>query len=62
MGSESFVTAMKENLGIKGKWREVIGDDGSYELRETTEAYKAILRHENDAVRLPPTLGMIMYE
>jgi hypothetical protein len=34
------------------KCPEGIGKDGSYELRESTEAYKAILGHENEAFRL----------
>jgi len=36
VGSKSFVTTSKENLGVKGKGREVIGGDESYELREPT--------------------------
>ncbi|MFH2220491.1 MAG: transposase [Pseudomonadota bacterium] len=52
VGGEPFVKATKEKLGIKGKGREVIGKDGSYELRESTEPYKAILGHENEGLRL----------
>jgi len=52
VGSESFVTATRERLGIKGKGREVNGADGSYELRESPAPYKAILGHENDGLRL----------
>ncbi len=47
VGSESFVTATKEKLGFKAKGREVIGGDGSYELRESPASYKGILGHEN---------------
>jgi putative transposase len=50
VGSELFVNATKEKLGIKGQGREVIGADGSYELRESSAAYKAILGHENDVL------------
>ncbi len=52
VGSESFVTTSKEKLGVKGKGREVIGGDGSYELREPTASYKGILGHENSSLRL----------
>jgi hypothetical protein len=51
-GSESFVTATKEKLGIAGKGREVAGADGNYELRESPAPYRTILGHENDGLRL----------
>lgn len=34
VGSEAFVTATKEKLGVKVKGREMIDDDGTYVLRE----------------------------
>jgi len=46
------VTTTKEKLGVKWKGREVIGGDGSYELRESTAPYKGILGHENGSLRL----------
>jgi hypothetical protein len=46
------VTATKEKLGIKGKGRDVIGVEGSYELRESPAPYRTILGHENDGLRL----------
>jgi putative transposase len=52
VGSESFVTATKEKLGIAGKGREVTGADGNYELRESPAPYRTILGHENDGLRL----------
>jgi putative transposase len=52
VGSESFVTTSKEKLGVRGKEREVIGGDGSYELREPTAPYKGILGYENGSLRL----------
>ena len=55
VGSGAFVSATKEKLGIKGKGREVIEKDGSYELRESAERYKVILGHESEAVRLQNT-------
>jgi len=51
VGSESFVNATKEKLGIKAQGREVIEADGSYALRESSIPYKTILRAENDGVR-----------
>jgi putative transposase len=52
VGSEAFVTATKEKLGLRAKGREVVGRDGSYELRESPAAYKVILGHENAVLRL----------
>ena len=52
VGSAPFVTATKEKLGVKGIEREVIGVDGSYELRESPAPYKGILAHENEGLRL----------
>ncbi len=52
VGRESFVNETKEKLGNAGKGREVIGADGSYELRETPAPYKTTLGHENDCLRL----------
>jgi hypothetical protein len=47
----AFVKTTQEKLGIKGKARKVIEKDGSYELRESTEPYKAILGRESVALR-----------
>jgi putative transposase len=55
VGTEAFVTATKEKLGVKVKGREVIGGDGSYELRESPAPYKAILGHENNVLRFENT-------
>lgn len=55
VGSAPFVTGTKDKLGVKGKGREVIGGDGSYELRESPAPYKGILGHENDGLRLRNT-------
>jgi hypothetical protein len=46
------VTARKEKLGIKARGREVVGGDGSYELREPPAPYNGIWGHEN-AVLMP---------
>ncbi len=52
VGSEYFVHATQATLGIKAHGREVIGADGSYELRESEAAYMPILGRENDVLRL----------
>ena len=49
------MTATKEKLGVKVKGREMIGGDGSYEIRKSPAAYKGILGHENEALRLENT-------
>jgi len=41
----------KEILGSKAIGCEVIGGNGSFELRESPVFYNGILRHENDALR-----------
>jgi hypothetical protein len=51
------VATTKEKLGVKGKGREVVGGDGSYELRESLAPYSgnlgqenAVLRHQNECL------------
>lgn len=52
VGSETFVTATKERLGFKAKWRDVAGvDNGSYELKESPAPYDGNLGHENAFLR-----------
>jgi REP element-mobilizing transposase RayT len=41
VGSKEFVEDTKERLGVKARGREVIGGDGTYQLRETAEPYGA---------------------
>jgi len=41
----------KEKVGIKAKGREVVGEDGSYVLRESPASYSVVLGHENDVLR-----------
>lgn len=55
MGSESFVAKTRDKLGVKAKARKVIGQDGTYRLRESPGSYngvfspeKAILRPQNE--------------
>jgi len=42
----------KERLGFEVKGREVIGGDGSYELRESPAPYEGIFWYENGVLRL----------
>ncbi|HUJ16917.1 MAG TPA: transposase [Nitrospirota bacterium] len=51
VGSEAFVFATQAKLGIRGHGREVIGSDGSYELRESPVLYTVNLGHENEVLR-----------
>ncbi len=52
VGSQQFVKATKEKLGFKAKGREVIGGDGSYQLKESPTPYKGNLALENEPLRL----------
>lgn len=52
VGSELFVHATQAKLGLKGHGREVVGADGSYELREAPAPYLVQFGHENDALSL----------
>ncbi len=54
VGSEVFVEATKEKLGMRAKGRRVVGQDRTYELREPAAPYsglfgtkKGLLRPEN---------------
>jgi len=51
VGSEPFVEITKERLGFKAQGREVIGEDGRYELKESPAPYNGISRHENAVLR-----------
>lgn len=51
VGSEPFVSATKQKLGLKVQGREVTGADGSFELRESIAPYNATLGHENEGLR-----------
>jgi putative transposase len=41
IGTEGFVRATQEKLGIKAKGRQILGSNGSCQLREAQGAYKA---------------------
>jgi putative transposase len=51
VGSEGFVRDVKEKLGPKAMWREMAGVNGSYELRETTAAYKPVFDGKKGGLR-----------
>jgi len=52
VGSERFVMNTWDRLGIRAKGREIIGEAGSYELRESPAPYNGILGHENGGLSL----------
>jgi hypothetical protein len=51
VGCEAFVRDTKERLGIKAMGRQVIGDNESYELRESEVSYEANFDPENGGLR-----------
>jgi putative transposase len=51
VGSEPFLEATKEKLGLKEKDRKVVGEIGSYQLRESPASYNGIIGHENAVLR-----------
>jgi putative transposase len=51
IGAEAFVRDTKEKLGIRAAGLEVIGTNGSYELREPETPYEADFGHENAGLR-----------
>ena len=55
VGSKHFVEATKERLGMKAKWRKVLGANGTYELREPGVPYSCDFGVENGVLSLPNT-------
>ncbi len=55
VGNEPFVRETKQRLGIKAVGREVIGVDGSYELREPVTPYEAVFDPKNGDLRAENT-------
>ena len=55
VGSEQFVEATKQQLGIKAKGRQVIGGNGTYELREPALSYTAHFDPKNGVLSLENT-------
>jgi len=52
VGSKRFVEATKDRLGIKAKGRRVLGEDGSYEVREPAAAYGRDFGPKNGSLSL----------
>jgi hypothetical protein len=52
VGSELFVHAHRQSWGSGGNGREVVGADGSYELREVPAAYPVNFGYESAGLRL----------
>ena len=50
VGSLAFVERVKNDLGVKAAHREVLAADGTYALREPSEAYTRNLTSENEAL------------
>jgi len=55
VGSKRFAEATKDRLGIKAKGRLVLGEDGSYEVREPAAAYGLDFNPKNGSLRLDNT-------
>jgi REP element-mobilizing transposase RayT len=55
VGSLSFVDNVKSELGFKAAHREVIGERGTYALRERSEPYGCVFAAENEVLRLQNT-------
>jgi putative transposase len=47
VGSRRFVEGVGEKLGVRAAGREVLGERGSYELREPDAAYSCNFESEN---------------
>ena len=56
VGSLAFVDKVKSELGFKAQHREVEQVDGTYILREQSEAYSAHFASENDALMTDNTI------
>jgi hypothetical protein len=51
VGSKDFVSRTKEKLGIRALGREVVGDGGSFELREPVTSYDVVFDVKNADLR-----------
>jgi putative transposase len=52
VGSKGFVRETKERLGAKAMWRGVVGENGTYELRESLTSYEGDFGPKNVDLRL----------
>ena len=58
VGSESFLRAINERLGIRAKGRKVAGGESRFELREGFAPYFHVFRGENvDLNKKTPSFG-----
>jgi len=51
VGSEDFVGVTMESLGIRARGRYTVGENGTYELRESATSYSVNFDAKNDVVR-----------
>ena len=51
VGTEGFVKAIQEKLGVKAKGRQVLGENGSYQLRDPVASYTGNIASENSDLR-----------
>ena len=51
VGTGGFVKATRERLGIKAKGRQVVGENGSYQLKDPETAYTGNFDMENGDLR-----------
>ncbi len=51
IGSEHFVGVTMERLGIRARGRYTVGENGTYELRESANPYSVNFDAKNDVVR-----------
>ena len=56
VGSLAFVERVKNDLGVKASYREVVQANGIYVLRESAEAYARNLTAKNEALSSENTL------
>ena len=56
VGSLAFVETVKNDLGVKARHRDVIEADGSYALREPSEAYAGKFTGKIEALRTQNTV------
>ena len=54
--SLAFVDKVRSELGVKAMHREVVQLDGTYTLREESEAYWGNFASENDTLMLDNTI------
>jgi hypothetical protein len=53
----AFVEKVKNDLGVKAMYREVVEVDATYALREPSETYGGGFAGENDGLRVENTIS-----